>query len=80
LLVANPNIPEELLSGSSIVELANSLEKARTVVEKIKQNVIASEAWQSRSRVPAGAPARTGIDIESLSSTDKIKYGLTRKS
>jgi len=80
LLAANPLIPEELIQGKTILELAASLSTGQQVVEKIKQNVIASEAWQSRSRVPAGAPARTGIDIESLSSTDKIKYGLTRKS
>jgi len=74
LTLAYPSIPEELISGRTVDEVDASLLKAKTVVEKIKSNL-----EDSRTRIPAGAPPRTGIDIESLSSLDKIKYGIAKK-
>jgi chromosome segregation ATPase len=75
LLVANPTIPEDLIQGEDIQALDASLEKARGIVEKVKTLV---KAQTESTAVPAGAPPRTGTDVESLSSTEKIKYALRR--
>lgn len=72
---ANPNIPDDLIAGSTIEEVHASVDKARTLVEKIK----ASIAAQTQSTpVPAGAPPRTGVEVEAMSPVEKIKYGLRR--
>ena len=75
VLEANPAVPGELVTGESIEEISGSLEKARGIVGKVKEG-LAVEA--KAVTVPAGAPARTEPDLESLSSTEKIKYAITR--
>lgn len=74
LLDAHPVIPEQLLSGTTVEELEVSLERARTAVEKVRQRL---EEEMSRSlSVPAGAPVRRPPDLSSLSTREKILYGL----
>jgi len=75
LLASNPQIPHELIQGASIDELNASVENARALVSKIREQV-AKEA--ETARVPPGAPPRTGVEVEALSPTEKIKYGLRR--
>lgn len=70
LLKANPHLPEELIQGSSIEELDASVQKAQTVVEKVKSNI------EESTRVPAGSPVRSGPDISEMSTGEKIQYGL----
>ena len=70
LLKANPGIPEELIQGNSIEELSSSVEKANAVVEKIKSHI------EESSRIPAGAPVRSGPDFSSMSPSEKVAYGL----
>jgi len=72
---SNPTIPAELIQGASIDELNASVENARALVSKIREQV-AKEA--ETARVPPGAPPRTGVEVEALSPTEKIKYGLRR--
>ena len=70
ILSHNPDIPGEMIQGETVAELDSSLERAKAIVERVKQHL--------EAQVPAGAPART-LDIESLSPIEKIKYGLTKR-
>ena len=70
LVKANPLIPEELIQGASTEELDASISKAHQVVEKVKSNI------EESTRIPAGAPVRSGPDLSEMSPSDKIRYGL----
>ncbi len=73
VLSTNPDIPEELIQGNSLGEINSSLEKAKVLVEKIRQKV------QNHSvSIPAGAPARTGVNLEQMTPREKIQYALRR--
>jgi chromosome segregation ATPase len=76
LTASNPGIPDELVQGEDIGALDASLEKARTIVEKVKASVAAQNGL---TPVPPGAPPRSAPDLDSLSATDKIKYALRGK-
>lgn len=72
---SNPGIPAELISGDTIEAIARSLESAGTLVAKVRQSI---EAEIASGKVPAGAPARTVPDLESLSPREKIQYGISK--
>ncbi len=69
----NPEVIDELISGDTIEAINESLEKAKTLVSKVRQGV---EAEISLARVPAGAPERTPPDFSSLSPREKIQYAI----
>ena len=71
LLAQHPEIPAELVEGNSIEEVNDSLLKAQKVVETVRQHL--------EEDIPAGAPARSGPDVESLSPRQKIEYGIQRR-
>ena len=71
VLAANPEVPAELVSGDTVEQVDASLEQARALVDNVKQHLA--------DRVPAGAPARRGIDTSSMSPGDKITYGLKQR-
>jgi len=75
-LASNPELPEELITGSTVEEVDTSLANARKLVERVKLEI---EAEASRTRVPAGAPQRTPVDLSSLSSREKIQYAIGGK-
>jgi len=70
---ANPEVIGELLSGDTIEAINESLEKAKTLVSKVRQGV---EAEISLTRVPAGAPERTSPDFSALSPREKIQHAM----
>ena len=70
---ANPEVPEELLTGDTISSINDSLAKAKTLVGKVRQGL---EAEILTTNVPAGAPTRTAPDFSSLSPREKIKYAI----
>jgi chromosome segregation ATPase len=70
---ANPGLVAEMIKGETIEEINESLKSARTLVERVKQEVGAENA---RVRVPAGAPQRTPLDLSALSPREKIKYAM----
>ena len=70
---ANPGLVAEMIKGETIEEINESLKSARTLVERVKQEVGAENA---RVRVPAGAPQRTQLDLSALSPREKIKYAM----
>ena len=80
LLRANPLIPAELLDASSLASLSASFQSAEQVVGSVRQRLeeeqrSAGQPW----RIPAGAPVRAGVDVESLSPGEKIRHGLAQK-
>jgi len=73
LLAANQNIPEELITGTTIDELNASVAKAATLVSQVRESI---EAEIAAGRVPAGAPPRTPPDLSALSPREKIEYAV----
>ena len=76
LLAAEPEIPEEMVQGTTIDEIQASLAGARQMVEQVRTQL---ESQASQERIPFGAPVRSAPDISSLSPQEKILPGLSRK-
>ncbi len=72
---ANPDIPAELITGSTMTEVLESVSRARDLVKKVRE-LAAQEA--GAARVPAGAPGRQPPDLDGLSPRDKIALGVGR--
>lgn len=70
---ANPEVPEELVSGDTIEAVDESLTRAKKLVSKVRQGL---EAEAMQTRFPGGAPVRTPPDLSALSPKDKIKYAV----
>jgi hypothetical protein len=73
LISYNPDILPELITGESVEALDSSLLKARELTGRIKEKL---DFITAAERIPEGAPVRTAPDTESLSSEEKIRYGL----
>ena len=73
---ANPYITEELITGNTIDELNQSVEKAKALIAQVKTSI---EAEIASGKVPAGAPARTPPDLSALSPREKIQYAVGEK-
>ena len=73
---ANPGVVEELITGDSIEAIDHSLENARSLISRVKQGL---EAEAFKTRVPAGAPQRTPLDLSALSPREKIQYAIGGK-
>jgi len=69
----NPEVLEELVTGDTIEDVNASLEKAKTLVNRVKEGL---EAEIASARIPAGAPERTPISFEALSPREKIQYAI----
>ncbi len=72
---SNPHLAD-FIQGASIDEIDTSVEKARALVEKVKQAI---EAETKATAVPAGAPARTTVPPEGMTSREKIVYGIAQQ-
>jgi hypothetical protein len=77
LIKENPDILPELINGESIEGLDISLEVGKELTRKVRLQL---ENQKAADKVPAGAPARAPIDIESMSSDEKIAYGLSQRN
>ena len=73
---ANPDVPEEFISGDTIESIEGSLMEAKTLVGKVRQGL---EAEIVSIKVPTGAPQRTLPDLSSLSPREKIQYAIGGK-
>jgi len=73
---ANPEVLEELITGDTIEDINASLEKAKSIVGRVRQGV---EAEMASARVPVGAPERTPTDLSALSPREKIQYAIGGK-
>jgi flagellar hook-basal body complex protein FliE len=70
---SNPGVLAELIIGETIEEVNESLKNARSLMERVRQEI---EAEAARTRVPAGAPQRTPLDLSTLSAREKIQYAI----
>jgi len=73
VIQTNPDVMEELISGDTIEAINESLEKAKSLIGKVRQGL---EAEISLARIPAGAPERRAPDLSALSPSEKIKYAI----
>jgi len=69
----NPLIPAEAIQGTTIEEVKDSLDRALKLVANVQESL--SKQAQASS-IPAGAPARAGLDTSAMSTKEKINYGL----
>jgi len=74
--LANPTIPQDIITGDTIEDIDASLAKATTIAESVKANL---EAQAKETKVPAGAPPRTEISVEGLTPREKIAAGIQQK-
>ncbi len=77
VLAAAPGVPEELVKGETVDEIDASLEAARSIVSRIRQDLEAEVAAKS---IPAGAPPRSSHDASALSPGEKIAHALARQA
>ena len=73
VVAANPGMPPELLTGDTIEAINESMQNARALMDRVKQEI---EAEASRTKVPAGAPQRAPLDLSVLSPREKIQYAI----
>jgi len=67
----------DIIWGDTIEDVKASVEKASALVSKIKQGLEAqAKELAEHTTIPAGAPARSGPDVSSMSTTEKINLGL----
>jgi predicted RNase H-like nuclease (RuvC/YqgF family) len=72
---ANPLVPADMITGKSIEEINTSVEKAAGYVNFIKDKL----GQQSQnSQVPPGSPGRQEPDTSTMTSREKINYGLEK--
>ncbi len=76
VIQANPEVLEELISGDTIESVNDSLKQAKTLISRVRQGL---EVEISATKIPAGAPQRTPLDLSSLSPRDKIRYAIGGK-
>jgi chromosome segregation ATPase len=76
VMQANPEVIGELISGDTIESINESLDRAKALVNKVRQGI---ESEISLARVPAGAPERTLPDLSGLSPREKIQYAIGSK-
>lgn len=69
----NPGVLAELISGDSVETINKSLQSARAVMARARQEV---EAEAAKIRVPAGAPQRVPQDLSALTAREKIQIGI----
>jgi ABC-type iron transport system FetAB permease component len=75
-VAANPGVLAEMITGESIEAINKSLENAKALIERVRQEI---EAEASRTRIPSGAPQRTPLDLSVLSPREKIQYAIGGK-
>ncbi len=73
VIQANPEVMAELVNGDTIESINESLEKAKSLISKVRQGL---ETEISQAKVPAGAPERRSPDLSALSPREKIKYAI----
>jgi hypothetical protein len=85
MLNGDPTLPPELVQGTTIDDIDSSLEKARGVVNYIREKIASpggegpagqiARAPTEPPRVPAGAPGRTLPDVSNMTPREKLVFG-----
>ena len=82
----NPAVPADMITGATVDEINASLNKGLGFVDQVKKNLDsdyeakrkALEEQAQETRVPPGAPGRTEPDTSTMSSKEKITFGLNK--
>ncbi len=89
-LNGDPAIPPDLVQGESVAAIDAALEKARGVVDYVREKVMSGNGYGGPGpvvppgmpvpapRVPAGAPGRTLPDVAGMSAREKLVFGTQR--
>ena len=72
-----PELPAELVTGTTVAEVDEALQRARETVSKVRGHL---ESQAQAGKVPVGAPPRSEPDLSGLSTEEKISYGLQQRS
>ena len=75
-LERSPELPAELIAGSTVDEIDQAIERAREMVSKVRGHL---ESHAQLSRVPVGAPVRSAADLSGLTAAEKITRGLEQR-
>jgi chromosome segregation ATPase len=75
-LEGSPELPEELVAGTTVDEIDQAIARARETVSKVRGHL---ETQAQSARVPVGAPARSEPDLSGLSAQDKIARGIEQR-
>ena len=73
LLASEPDVPEDMVQGSTVEVVQESLARVRQMVEQVRGRM---EARASLERTPLGVPARSAQDLSALTPQEKILVGL----
>ena len=76
VIKSKPGVIEELITGDNIEEIDASLERAKTLIVRVRKGL---EEEVAATRVPAGAPQRVPLDLSTLSPREKIQYAIGGK-
>ena len=72
---ANPQVPQDMISGETTEEIDASVEKGKGLVSAVKKTL---ESETAAAKVPAGAPTR-GETTEGMSSKELIAAGIKQQ-
>jgi hypothetical protein len=73
LVVAEPAIAPDLLTGTTLAEVESSYAAALAMVQRVREAAVR----QNAAAVPAGAPGRVGA-AQPLTAFEKIRVGIAR--
>jgi len=75
-LESAPELPADLVTGATVDEIDESLQRARETVSRVRGHL---ESRAQAGKVPVGAPPRSAPDLSGLTSEEKISYGLRQR-
>ncbi len=73
--VLNPGIPANLVSGGTIEEIDDSVEKGKQITDHVRAALVAES---NNVRVPAGAPTRA-VNLEGMTADELIRMGISQQ-
>ena len=76
LLASEPDVPEDMVQGTTVEVVQESLARVRQMVEQVRGRL---EARASLERTPLGVPARSAPDLSALTPQEKILVGLSSR-
>ena len=76
-LQQSPEVPAELVTGETVEEVDQAIQRARETVSKVRGHL---ESQAQAGRVPVGAPPRSGPDFSAMSAEEKIRFGLQQSA
>lgn len=80
VLAGAPDVPGDLVRGATLDEVDESLEAAKRTVTQIRARVAAELSRGDLGKAegfPVGSPARDDGNLDGLSASEKIAYGLS---